>query len=272
MAKKRSRTSRSAAQKTPHPNAGSETEYGLGFTGRHIVLLRDDGVKEGLQAIKTAAGLAEVCNSADYEAAAVEMAEAENAEVFVLDKLKVAIVNADATQVVGLTAAAAENGAIVAVEPERMMYALTVQNESLLQFPLQYLTGYKDAVNHLYSSLTGAPSETEAAAAAVLSYADNAQFTWGLQATRVSQSQFSGRGIRVAVLDTGFDLDHPDFVGRTIFSQSFIQGQAVSDLNGHGTHCIGTSLGPQHPAGGVRRYGCAFRAEIYAGKVLSNGI
>ncbi|MSQ46904.1 MAG: hypothetical protein EXR78_00725 [Deltaproteobacteria bacterium] len=43
-----------------------------------------------------------------------------------------------------------------------------------------------------------------------------------------------------------------------------------SDLNGHGTHCIGTALGAQQPAGGVRRYGCAFRGEIYVGKVLSN--
>ena len=40
---------------------------------------------------------------------------------------------------------------------------------------------------------------------------------------------FSGRGIRVAVLDTGLDLQHPDFVGRSITAQSFIPGQSVDD-------------------------------------------
>jgi subtilisin family serine protease len=150
------------------------------------------------------------------------------------------------------------------------MYALPLLGDPLTaQAPFEYLRGYKDAVDHLYAALVGAPADGEAEAAAA-GFTDNAQFTWGLQATRVSQSRQSGRRIRVAVLDTGFDLNHPDFVGRGVVSQSFIRGQAVDDLNGHGTHCIGTALGPQQPAGGVRRYGCAFRGEIYVGKVLSN--
>jgi subtilisin family serine protease len=226
--------------------------------------LRDDGVKEGLQAIKNAAGLSEVCNAADYSQGAVEMAEAQSAEVFVLDKLKVAVVDADPRQLEGLQSAASEDSAILAVEPERVMYALNLAGETR-----QYLRGYRDAVNHLFEALTGTTARAEAEAAAV-AFTDNAQFTWGLQAVQASQSHFSGRGVRLAVLDTGFDLDHPDFVGRTVSSQSFIQGQAVDDLNGHGTHCIGTSMGPQQPAGGVRRYGCAFRSEIFVGKVLSN--
>ena len=82
-------------------------------------------MKEGLQAIKDAAGLKQVCNAADYEGAAVKMADAEKAEVFILDKLKVAVVDADPTQLGGLQAAAADDGAILAVEPERIMYALS---------------------------------------------------------------------------------------------------------------------------------------------------
>jgi subtilisin family serine protease len=159
----------------------------------------------------------------------------------------------------------------MAVEPERIMYALNIsgQGQGGSSLPLEYFRGYKDAVNHLYAVLVGAPAESVAEAIAA-GFADTAQFTWGLQATRVNQSRFSGRGIRVAVLDTGFDLDHPDFVGRTVVSRSFIAEQEVNDFNGHGTHCIGTALGPQQPAGGVSRYGCAFRGEIFAGKVLSN--
>jgi subtilisin len=270
MARSRSRPPSTPPQPPAPPSPVGDADAGGEFTGKYLVLLHDDGMKEGLAAIKSAAGLSEVCNAADYDGAAVEMAEAEDAEVFVLDKLKVAVVNADPTQLSGLRSAAADDGAILAVEPERIMYALALPGDPTdPQFPFEYLRGYRDAVNHLYASLTGAPAEGEGFEPEAV-FADNAQFTWGLQATRVNQSRFSGRGIRVAVLDTGFDLDHPDFVGRTVVSRSFIQGQAVNDLNGHGTHCIGTALGPQQPAGAVRRYGCAFRADIFAGKVLSN--
>lgn len=85
----------------------------------------------------------------------------------------------------------------------------------------------------------------------------------------MSTSRFGGQGIRVAVLDTGLDLQHPDFRGRAIVSQSFT-GVPVQDIHGHGTHCIGTACGPQRPATGVRRYGVAFGAQIFAGKVFNN--
>jgi subtilisin len=93
-----------------------------------------------------------------------------------------------------------------------------------------------------------------------------------LQATKVTSNRFSGAGIKIAVLDTGFDLTHPDFVGRTITTKSFISGEEVQDLQGHGTHCIGTSCGPLTPPdfSYPRRYGVAYQAEIFIGKVLSN--
>jgi subtilisin family serine protease len=106
-------------------------------------------------------------------------------------------------------------------------------------------------------------------------FADTPAETWGLSATNVSQSAYSGQGIKVAVLDTGMDLEHPDFAGRNIQSMSFIPGQSAQDLNGHGTHCIGTACGPLSPgdpnaAPGVPRYGIAYNADIFVGKVLSN--
>lgn len=93
--------------------------------------------------------------------------------------------------------------------------------------------------------------------------------TWGLNACRVPPSSRSGAGIKVAVLDTGMDLGHPDFSGRAIASQTFV-GQPVQDLHSHGTHCIGTSCGTKTPAGTTPRYGVAYRAMIFVGKVLSN--
>src|SRR5438552_264513 len=118
MARSRARTPASPSPPLPSPTAGAEREPTGGFTGRYIVLLRDDGVKEGLQAVTDATGLSKVCNSADFRSAAVEMGEANKADVFVLDKLKVAVVDVDPTQVSGLRSAASEAGAILAVEPE----------------------------------------------------------------------------------------------------------------------------------------------------------
>jgi subtilisin family serine protease len=93
--------------------------------------------------------------------------------------------------------------------------------------------------------------------------------TWGLINCKVPASGRSGAGIKVAVLDTGMDLGHPDFSGRTIVSQSFV-GEPVQDLHSHGTHCIGTATGPKAPAGTTPRYGIAYRSQIFAGKVLTN--
>jgi subtilisin family serine protease len=63
-------------------------------------------------------------------------------------------------------------------------------------------------------------------------------------------------------------LQHPDFLGRMIVSQSFVQGVTVQDIHGHGTHCVGTACGAQ--AAGGRRYGVAFGAQIFVGKVFNN--
>lgn len=99
-------------------------------------------------------------------------------------------------------------------------------------------------------------------------HADTAEATWGLIATGAIESPHAGSGIRVAVLDTGFDQNHPDFAGRTVVTQSFVPNEDVQDVQGHGSHCIGTATGFRDLNG--RRYGIAPEAEIYVGKVLDN--
>ncbi|WPB72957.1 S8 family serine peptidase [Archangium violaceum] len=83
---------------------------------------------------------------------------------------------------------------------------------------------------------------------------------------RVTSSRFTGKGIKVAVLDTGVG-PHRDFVGRDITARSFIRGQSPDDGHGHGTHVTGTACGPlrsdTHP-----RYGVACESDTLVGKVL----
>src|SRR5215210_1391402 len=140
------------------------------------------------------------------------------------------------------------------------------------QYSREFLEGYRAAVQNLLEKLAAADLPLLAAEVAPAAF-DESQFTWGLQVTKAATSQLSGRGIKVAVLDTGLDLGHPDFAGRNIVSQSFVAGQPVQDGNGHGTHCIGTACGPRVPfraPGNPPSYGCASNCDIFAGKVLSN--
>ena len=259
--------------------AGAEvTEPGT--TGRYLILLREDAVQTGVKALTEIIGVS-TASAADFEGGAVDANILAGAEALLFDRLGVAVVDTPPEQLQQLSAMAAEEGAILAIEPERVVYAFegTWPDSAALPatprtpgagLPAEYLAGYREAVNHLVDRLLGtAGAPTGVAAQAGPTLSDSAELTWGLQATRVAESQCSGRGVRVAVLDTGLDLGHPDFTGRQIVSRSFVSGETVQDGHGHGTHCIGTACGPRQP-GQLPRYGIAYNAEIFAGKVLSN--
>jgi subtilisin family serine protease len=238
---------------TPTPN-------GALYTGRQVVVLAPKSCRSNpARALATIAGFSNVSRSMDFEFQAVSMSETNDADATVFDELCVAVVSSDPDQRSALIAAAAEGDVVLSVEPELIHHALTVTD---------YARGYHDGVSDLYDRLNGGNGSAGSTALAAVPV-DNDQFTWGLQATRLSTSSRTGRGVRVAVLDTGFDVGHPDFIGRSVTTQSFILGETVQDAHGHGTHCIGTSCGSANPDG-TRRYGVASDAEIFAGKVLSD--
>ncbi|MCN9243655.1 S8 family serine peptidase [Streptomyces sp. RY43-2] len=79
----------------------------------------------------------------------------------------------------------------------------------------------------------------------------------------------TGKGVTVAVLDTGADTGHPDLAGRVSQSKSFIEGQEVADRNGHGTHVTSTVGGSGAASDGTER-GVAPDATLAVGKVLSD--
>ena len=75
-----------------------------------------------------------------------------------------------------------------------------------------------------------------------------------------------GGGIKVAVLDTGVDIDHPDLGGAVVGDQDFT-GDGIEDVNGHGTHVAGIIAARLNSVGFV---GVAPRADLLIGKVLNN--
>lgn len=99
---------------------------------------------------------------------------------------------------------------------------------------------------------------------------DDPRRTWGLEAVGADRSTCTGEGIRLCVLDTGVDAEHPDFAGRLSGSRSFV-GQPLADVWGHGTHCAGTAFGPRVPSDpAAPRYGVAPGALPHVGKVLGD--
>ncbi|MBG6180965.1 S8 family serine peptidase [Arthrobacter sp. CAN_A1] len=201
-------------------------------TGRFIVVFAD-AEQDASGLLRSAGGMANVADSRDFGTRAATSAETEGADATVFSRLGVAVVSADPQQARSLRTSSDE-GAIISVSPELIHHVLT-----------------------------------ENAGGASASFQDTPQLTWGLQAVGADTSPYSGEGIRVAVLDTGFESDHPDFTGRQITVESFIPGETAQDGHGHGTHCIGTSCGPRSPSDGPA-YGVAYEAEIYAGKVLGD--
>jgi subtilisin len=85
----------------------------------------------------------------------------------------------------------------------------------------------------------------------------NAPQAWGYS---------QGKGIRVAVVDTGIDFTHPDLRPNYVGGTSFVPGAATPmDDQGHGTHCAGTIAAAIE---GSNVVGVAPQASLYAVKVL----
>lgn len=236
-------------------------------TGRYVVVLSDDVLGDEAataEALRSVTGATNIASTREFEAGALDVGQADTADATVFAELGIAVVAADPDRAASMGAAAAADGRVVAVEPERILHAI-IQPDPLL---IAYLRGYRDAATNLHEHASGGGTDVAAAGVAA-QFVDTPQFTWGLQATKVSTSGRSGEGVSVAVLDTGFDLNHPDFAGRAINAQSFVPDETAQDGHGHGTHCVGTSCGPSDPPGS-RRYGVAHGATIFVGKVLSN--
>ncbi|GAB2973610.1 S8 family serine peptidase [Saccharothrix stipae] len=72
----------------------------------------------------------------------------------------------------------------------------------------------------------------------------------------------TGKGVKVAVLDTGVDQDHPDLAGHEVAERNFTDDPDATDGVGHGTHVAATIA-----SSGARYKGVAPDADLLDGKV-----
>jgi len=94
--------------------------------------------------------------------------------------------------------------------------------------------------------------------------------TWGL--SRISERavlldgsyyyEKEGGSVDAYILDTGIQVDHPEFENRVIWGANFVDNNNV-DCNGHGTHVAGTV--------GSKTWGVAKKVPLIGVKVLNCG-
>ncbi|GAB2819206.1 S8 family serine peptidase [Streptomyces chlorus] len=80
---------------------------------------------------------------------------------------------------------------------------------------------------------------------------------------------YDGKGVKIAVLDTGVDATHPDLKGQVTASKNFTTAPNTGDKVGHGTHVASIAAGTGAKAGGKYK-GVAPGAKILNGKVLDD--
>ena len=74
--------------------------------------------------------------------------------------------------------------------------------------------------------------------------------------------------VRVAVIDSGLDANHPDFLGRVAAGRSFVGSPWTTDADGHGTFVAGEIAADAFNHIGIA--GAAFNAELLVAKVVDD--
>ena len=81
-----------------------------------------------------------------------------------------------------------------------------------------------------------------------------------VNAQKIYRFGYSGKNVRIALLDTGVFL-HKELAGKVAFFQDYVKGKnVIYDDNGHGTHIAGIMCGSKQ--------GLAPDAELVVFKIL----
>lgn len=86
---------------------------------------------------------------------------------------------------------------------------------------------------------------------------------WGLKAINANKAwkKTKGEGVKVLVIDTGMDENHPELKGKVKYGINvFEKSNDITDMYGHGTHVAGLIAG--------NKTGVAPNVDLYIAKVL----
>src|SRR5581483_7999458 len=167
-------------------------------TGRYLMTFKAGAADAGSRFLQSKHGM-RVASTRDFKDQAATFEQAGDADAIVFHEIGVALVGGEAAVERSLHAGitAAQDSPVHSVDPEYFMFAAQINSAD-------YLRGMLRAVQTIYADLgEPLPAEFPMPREAV---AKAAGVTWGLTACKVPASNFDGTDIKVAVLDTGFDL------------------------------------------------------------------
>lgn len=154
----------------------------------------------------------------------------------------------------------------------------TVVRRTLKSLDAQALTAPKGSAAQLWGALT---AEREGSAERTTAAGVDRIWLDGVRRASLDKSVpqigaptawkagYTGKGIKIAVLDTGVDATHPDLKNQVTASKNFTDAKDATDHYGHGTHVASTAAGTGAKGGGAYQ-GVAPDASLLNGKVLND--
>jgi Subtilase family len=208
---------------------------------RQIIVFPQDFDRQSLSRWRDRSAIHQVAHSGEFRESALIESRTDSAELIFFDRLGIGLLNLkDPAKLKWLKKRGRRHSGVRTVRPETRLGLL---DDS--QIP---------TVKSYSSSVAGK------------SFSDNRRYTWAMQACGLTHSKYNGEGARIAILDTGIDLLHPDWQYRTFSYRSFLNS-SIQDEHGHGTQCAGVAAGQSVDAE-QPRFGAAPKAELYIAKVL----
>jgi len=180
-------------------------------------------------------------------------------------EVSVSLVDVPAGQTLTTKAAKALSSRIVSIEADRRVKWIESAQVSFQAAPLPSFNGAMAGLN--FGAAKGIVQNPMASAIA----AQRKEETWGINRVHAPAAWplTEGKGVKVAVIDTGIDTGHPELSGSVDGGYSAITKTEnpadYQDDNGHGSHVAGTIAAKKDGKGVV---GVAPKARLYAVKVL----